>query len=77
MQGSVYSIASFPDSAQWVVTGSDTKDVRVWNTESGVCQLTLEGHMHRVYGVDASRTRNLLATAAEDGRVTVWKYKQL
>ena len=49
-QGPVCSIALFPDNAQWIVTGSSDKSVRVWDSESGVCQLTLEGHTEWVYG---------------------------
>ena len=60
-----------------MVTGSYDKSVRVWDAESGVCQLTLEGHTDHVYGVDVSRTQNFLATASEDRQVTVWKYKLL
>ena len=76
-QGSVSSIAFFPDNAQWMVTGSHDKNVRVWDIESGVCLLTLEGHMDWVRGVDVSRTQNFLATAGEDRHVAVWKYKLL
>jgi len=71
---SVCSIAVFPDNAQWIVTGSDDVTVRVWDTQSGVCQLTLEG---QVTWVDVSRTQNFLATVGENGYVTVWKYRLL
>ena len=60
-----------------MVTGSKDKTVRVWDTESGICLLTLQGHKDLVRGVDVSRTQNFLATAGEDGHVTVWKYKWL
>ena len=76
-QGSVFSIAFFPDNAQWMATGSIDESVRVWDTESGACQLTLEGHKDWVRRVDISRTQNLLATTGHDGHVTVWKYNQL
>ena len=75
-QGAINSIALFPDN-QWMVTGSDDESVRVWATERGVCQLTLQGHTDWVLGVDVSRTQNFLATACMDGHVTVWKCKRL
>ena len=59
------------------MTGSDDHTVRVWDTESGVCQLTIQGHMHFVRGVDVSRTQNFLTTAGADGHVVVWKYELL
>lgn len=68
---------SFPDSSQWIVTGSHDRSVRIWDTASGVCQLTLQGHMRWVTDVDVSQTENFLATADEDGHVKVWKYKLL
>ena len=77
LQGGIYSIALFPDNARWIVTGSSDRSVRVWDTESGVCQLTLQGHIGLVRGVDVSRTQNFLATTDDDGYVTVWKYKLL
>ena len=76
MQSPVDSIALFPDN-QWIVTGSDDRSVRVWDTESGVCQLTLQGHTSWLQGVDVGRTQNFLATAGGDGHVTVLKYKPL
>ena len=73
-QGPVRSIAFFP-GGQWIVTGSADQTVRVWDSKSGVCQLTLQGHMDRVRGVDVSRTQNLLLTASDDGRVVLWRYE--
>ena len=74
-QARVRSIAFLPNT-QWVVTGSNDQSVRVWDTESGICQLTLQGDM-RVRSVDVSRMQNFLATAGSDGHVTLWKYKLL
>ena len=71
----VHSIALFPDNGRWIVTGSNDKSIRVWDTESGVCQLTL--YAGQVSQVDVSRTQNLLATAGQDGHVTVWKFRLL
>ena len=51
--------------------------MRVWDTESGVCYLTLHGHTRWVYGADVSQTHNLLVTGSSDGRVMFWKYKVL
>ena len=56
------------------MTCSDDKSVRVWDTESGVCQLTLQGHVGWIRGVDVSQKQDFLAIASHDGCVTVWKY---
>ena len=78
-QGVVFSIALFPGNAQWLVTGSEDRFVRVWDTENGVCQLMLQGHTYWVRGVDVShgQTQNFLATAGRDGHVSVWIHKLL
>ena len=60
-----------------MVTGSEDRSVRVWDTQTGVCQLTLQGHKEDIRGVDVSRTQNFLASVDYDGKVKVWKYKQL
>ena len=51
--------------------------MRVWDTESGVYQLTLQGHVDWIEAVDVSRTQNFVATAGADGHVAVWKYMVL
>ena len=74
-QDRVRSAAFFPDNSQWIVTGSNDQSVRIWDTQSGVCLLMLQGHMGWVRGVDVSQTENFLAAATKDGHVSVWKYK--
>ena len=76
-QAGIRSIAFFPHNSQWIVTCSNDRSVRVWDTESGVCQLTIQGHMNSVRGVDVSRIQNFLVTAGHDGHVSVWKYELL
>ena len=74
-QDYVCSVALFPENSRWMVSGSADISVRVWDTENGVCQLTLRGHTELVRRVDASR--DFLATSSHDGNVTVWKYEQV
>ena len=76
-QDRVRCIALFPGKTQWIVSGSHDGSVRIWDTQSGVCQLTLVGHMAWVLCLDVSRTENFLATSGEDGHVAVWRYKVL
>jgi WD40 repeat protein len=47
---SVKSMAFSPDGKQ-VVSGSDDKTVRLWDTVTGVALKTLEGHSHYVNSV--------------------------
>ena len=71
------SVGFFPGNSQWIVTSSSDRTVRVWDTESGVCYLTLQGHTGIVRGADVTQTENLLVTGSWDSRVTIWKYKIL
>ena len=76
-QGPVYSIALFPDNCQWIVIGSNSSSVQLWDTRTGVCQLSLRAPDDFFRGVDVSRTQNFLATSCRDGHTAVWKYKWL
>ena len=76
-QESVRSVAFFPGHSQWVVASYGDHTVRVWDTESGICYLTLRGHTRWMYGADVGQTHNLLVTGSEEGHVKFWEYKVL
>ena len=75
IQSAVRSIVFLPHS-QWIVTSSDDHSVRVWDIQSGVCQLTLQGNMG-LWGVDASQTPDFLVTTGNDNHVRLWRYEVL
>ena len=57
--------------------GSQDKSVRVWDIQTGVWQLIVQGHTNSVEEVDVSATGNLLASASFDRHVTLWSYELL
>jgi WD40 repeat protein len=55
-----------------LASGSYDDTVRVWDTQTGQCQQTLEGHSHLVSSVVFSPDGSRLASGSHDGTVRVW-----
>lgn len=74
LQDRVRSIAFFPSNTEWIITSSEDRGVRVWDTRTGIWQLILRGP---ALAVDVSEADNFLATASFDRHVTLWRYEVL
>jgi len=72
LQNDLGSIAISPDS-QWVVSGSDTNNVRIWDLRNAALQCTLKGHKFRIWSVDFCPTGNYLASGSSDGQLALWR----
>ena len=68
--GAVYSVAFSPDG-QKIVSGSDDKTVRVWDTATGSLLQTLKGHPHPVTSIAASLNNHLRLILVDDHWVTI------
>ncbi|KOS14382.1 wd repeat protein [Malassezia pachydermatis] len=55
-----------------IVSGSSDCTLRLWDTETGVCDAILEGHGSRIWDVDATQDGTLLASASSDATVRLW-----
>lgn len=71
---SVWSVHFSPDGKQFV-TGGNTSNVRVWNTETGEVVLTMKGHEGSVESVLFSPDGNRIFSCGADNTIKVWNAK--
>ena len=64
--------ATFSHNGQRLASGSADKTVRLWDTETGALQQTLEGHTNWVHSVAFSHDDRRLASASSDKTVRIW-----
>lgn len=68
------SMSSSPDGKYLVSSGTD-KVIRLWNFDSGECELQLMGHERRVNSVDFSSDGTKIVSGSGDKTVRVWDIK--
>lgn len=69
--GEVTELALSPCSPQ-VAVGHSDGTVRVWNIETGDCDVTLTGHKSPVTALRFNRGGLLLASGSQDTQIVVW-----
>ena len=55
-----------------ICSGSSDRSVKVWNTVTGVCEKTLEGHEASVLCLVRLGLRGKICSGAEDGVIKIW-----
>ncbi|KAJ3070988.1 hypothetical protein HDU98_005950 [Podochytrium sp. JEL0797] len=55
-----------------LISGSIDNACRLWNTDSGACVGTLEGHDSCVWDVASNKVGNFAASGSGDGTVKIW-----
>jgi WD40 repeat protein len=68
----VLRIAFSPDS-KIIASGSEDKNLRIWNVSDGTLLQTLKGHTWTIYGVDFSSDGKLLVSGAIDNTIRLWR----
>ena len=68
----VSSVAVSHDG-QWLVSGSDDKNVLFWDVRSAQAHFALHGHKGWTVSVDMSPTGNLIATGDSEGNIRICK----
>lgn len=69
---SVYGVAWSADGAVLVSAGTDGT-LRWWNSDSGPCTLTRQGHQGPILSLRASPDGRLLASCGNDGAIRLWR----
>jgi WD40 repeat protein len=75
-KGTIYSISFSPDG-QWVLTSSLDHTSRIWEATTGAWVCSLTRHTAFVGASDFSPIGDYLVTGGGDGRVVLWKYREV
>jgi WD40 repeat protein len=67
----VNSVRVGPDGT-WVASGADDETIKTWDTETGECRRTFEGHKGRVYSIAITPDGKRILSCSSDRSVRVW-----
>ena len=59
-------------SGDYIVTGSDDHQLKVWSSRTGYLCHTLRGHEHVIEDVSADPSRRIIVSASRDATIRVW-----
>jgi WD40 repeat protein len=71
LKADVTAIAFHP-RGEWLITGSRTGELSLWDMHSWAMRRTWKGHVRQVKHIDVSATGDHFVTSGEDGEVVVW-----
>ncbi|KAK1290249.1 hypothetical protein QJS10_CPB18g01704 [Acorus calamus] len=69
---SVSAVSASPSSQSTVASGYSDGSIRLWDTEKGTCETTLNGHRGAVTALRFSNTGSFLASGSKDNDVILW-----
>lgn len=69
--GWILAIKFSPDG-KLIASGSTDYKVKLWNTETGECIKTFEGHQNEVWALDFSPDGKILASGSDDCIIKLW-----
>ncbi|KAI7751522.1 hypothetical protein M8C21_022434, partial [Ambrosia artemisiifolia] len=68
----VTSIAASPSSTSLIFSGHADGSIRIWDSESGTCETTLNGHKGATTILRFNKTGSLLASGSKDNDIVLW-----
>lgn len=72
-------IYSTKDEKEYIVSGSEDKTIRIWDTNSGECLREIKGHKLRVKAVTSvtSNDKIVIASVSSDGVLKCWDFYEI
>lgn len=67
------SSLAFCNNSKTIVSSSNDKALRIWDTETGSCIMVLNGHLDRVNHAAFSPDGRLIASASSDNTIRIWE----
>lgn len=67
----VQDVAFSPDGRR-LLSGSNDATAKIWNVQTGECEVTMTGHTQSIYGVCWSPDGSRVATACYDHTAAIW-----
>ncbi|MEG4963175.1 MULTISPECIES: AAA-like domain-containing protein [unclassified Microcoleus] len=71
-QASTLAFASFSPDSQTIVTATDDKSIKLWQTK-GTLQATLTGHTDKIRNVIFNPSGQLIVSASDDKTLKIWQ----
>ncbi|MFF8609577.1 WD40 repeat domain-containing protein [Streptomyces sp. NPDC015346] len=65
--------ARFTSDGRFAVSGEDDGRIRIWDTATGRCVRTLDGHDDDVYGIALTPDDRFLLSGSLDGTLRLWE----
>ena len=70
-KGMIQGCAFSPDG-QWIVSASEDKTLKIWETATGIERTTLIGHTSKVMACVVSSDGQLIVSASDDQTLKIW-----
>ncbi|KAG5937807.1 transcriptional regulatory protein rco1 [Claviceps pazoutovae] len=67
--------ATYTPDAEWILSGSKDRSVKLWDPNTGKCQFELQGHKNSVISVAVSPKGVYFVTGAGDMKARIWSYR--
>jgi WD40 repeat protein len=73
---SVVGVLSLEVFEESLISGGDDSVIRIWNTNTWICEWLLRAHQDEVWSIRMLRSDACLVTGSVDGTIRIWRYQR-